>query len=109
MKRHRAAELCSGRRILAKGLRASYTVEAAGVMAVVFFVMMILLNQAFHVQRETVGSFAVHEEVERERHKAVDLEEEEITRQAQGMRWSLELTAPVFRPEEALRMWSLLE
>ena len=90
--------------MMTKGIRASYTVEAAGIMAVVFFVIMILLNQGFHV-----GCFRVHEEVEWERHKALDMDEEEITRQGQGMRWSLELTAPVFRPEEALRMWSLLE
>ena len=92
--------------MMTKGIRASYTVEAAGIMAVVFFVIMILLNQGFHVHGETVGCFRVHEEVEWE---ALDMDEEEITRQGQGMRWSLELTAPVFRPEEALRMWSLLE
>ncbi len=95
--------------MMTKGIRASYTVEAAGIMAVVFFVIMILLNQGFHVHGETVGCFRVHEEVEWERHKALDMDEEEITRQGQGMRWSLELTAPIFRPEEALRMWSLLE
>ena len=93
--------------MMTKGIRASYTVEAAGIMAVVFFVIMILLNQGFHVHGETVGCFRVHEEVEWD--KALDMDEEEITRQGQGMRWSLELTAPVFRPEEALRMWSLLE
>ena len=50
--------------MMIKEIRASYTVEAAGVMAVVFFVMMILINQAFHVHGETVGCFRVHEEVE---------------------------------------------
>lgn len=92
-----------------RGVKASYTIEAAGVMAIVFFVMMILLNQAFHVHAETVGCFAVHEEVERERHKIVNQEKKEIIRQAQGIRWSLQLTAPVFCPEESLRMWSLIE
>ena len=48
---------------------ASYTIEAAGVMAVVLFTMMVLLNQAFHVHAETTGCFIVHETVERERHK----------------------------------------
>ena len=40
--------------MMTKGIRASYTVEAAGIMAVVFFVIMILKNQGFHVQGETV-------------------------------------------------------
>ena len=62
--------------MMTKGIRASYTVEAAGIMAVVFFVIMILLNQGFHVHGETVGCFRVHEEVEWERHKALDMDEE---------------------------------
>lgn len=90
-------------------VRASYTVEAAGVMAVVLFTMMVLLNQAFHVHAETTGCFTVHEEVERERHKIENKDESEVTRQAQGIRWSLELTASVFSPEDAIRMWSLAE
>ena len=86
---------------------ASYTIEAAGVMAVVLFTMMVLLNQAFHVHAETTGCFIVHETVERERHKIENQDEPEITRQ--GVRWSLELTASVFCPEELMRMWSLVE
>ena len=88
---------------------ASYTIEAAGVMAVVLFTKMVLLNQAFHVHAETTGCFIVHETVERERHKIENQDEPEITRQAQGVRWSLELTASVFCPEELMRMWSLVE
>lgn len=98
------------RQILKKrAVKASYTVEAAGVMAIVFFVMMILLNQAFHVHAETAGSFAVHEEAERERHKTENEDEGEITRETQGMRWSLDLTVPVYRPEDSLRIWSLAD
>lgn len=94
---------------LNRGIDAGYTVEAAGVMAVIFFVMMILLNQAFHVRAETVGKFALHETVEEERHQIDNQDEAEITRQSQGVRWSLELSVPVFRPETSLRMWSLAE
>lgn len=90
-------------------VRASYTVETAGVMAVVLFIMMVLLSQAFHVHAETAGCFAVHEEVGRERHKIENQDESEITRQAQGMRWSLELTESVFYPEKLMQMWSLAE
>ncbi len=91
------------------GVRASYTIEAAGVMAAVFLAVMVLLNQAFHIRSETVGNFVVHEAVERARHKIENQDELEITRQAQGMRWSIELTTPVFCPENSLRMWSLAE
>lgn len=92
-----------------KCLRASYTVEAAGVMAVVLFTVMILVNQALSLHAETTGGFALHEEVERERHAVEQIEELDITRQAEGRQWSLEITAPVFRPENSLRMWSLAE
>lgn len=90
-------------------LQASYTVEAAGVMAVLFFTIMILLNQAFHIRAETVGCFQVHEAVEKERHEIAHSDDKEITHAASGVRWSIEVTSPVFRPEEAIRMWSMLE
>lgn len=90
-------------------LKASYTVEAAGVMAVLLFTVMILMNQAFHIRAETVGCFQVHEEVEKVRHEIAHSGEKEITRSDQGMRWSLEVTSPVFRPEEVIRMWGMLE
>jgi hypothetical protein len=94
---------------LKKEVIASYTVEAAGVMAIIFFVIMILLNQAFHVRGETVGKFVLHEEVERARHQIENKDEQEIIRRSQGIRWGLELTVPIFRPENSLRMWSLAE
>ena len=90
-------------------LPGSYTVEAAGVMAVVLFTVMILLNQAFHMRAETVGIFTVHETVERDRHALEYLNEKDIIRKKSGMRWSMDLTVPVFRPEESLRLWSLME
>ena len=94
---------------LTRRIPASYTVEAAGIMAAVLFTMMILLDQAFHMRAETVGNFSLHERVERERHAIENVEEEEISGRERGQRWSLEITSPVFRPEESLRMWSLPE
>lgn len=90
-------------------LQASYTVEAAGVMAVVLFTMMVLFHQAFYMQGWTAGTFRVHEQVERERHAIPHIDEKEITQEAQGQGWSAQITAGVFRPEESLRLWSVLE
>lgn len=90
-------------------VRASYTVEMAGVMAVVLFTILILLNRAFGFQAETVGYFRLHETVEKERHLIQNMEEKEIKREDSGNGWELEITAPVFRPENSLRIWSLAE
>lgn len=90
-------------------LRASMTVEAAGVMAVVLITLMILMGQAMNWSARASGSFALHETVERERHQIEHAEEEQIKEHANGNSWSLEITAPVFRPEKMLRMWSLAE
>jgi hypothetical protein len=90
-------------------VQGSYTVETAGVMAVILFTIMILFNTAFHLRVETVGEFEVHELVEKERHAVESIREEEISHQAEGQRWSLEVTAPVYRPEDSLRLWSLAE
>lgn len=90
-------------------VRAGYTVEAAGVMALVLFTVMILINQAFRIHGETARAFALHEKVEQDRHRIEHVKEREITMEAQTRDWSLEITAPVFRPEEMLRLWSLAE
>ena len=90
-------------------LPGSYTVEAAGVMAAVLLVLMILMNQAFRMRAETVGAFQLHETVERERHEAGQVDEDTITCQDDGPGWSLEVTMSVFRPEQSLRLWSLAE
>lgn len=92
-----------------KSLPGSYTVEAAGVMGVVLLTVMILLNQAFHLRAETVGIFSVHEQVERERHEIEHLEEKEIHGEGGGVYWRLDITVPVFRPENSMRLWSLAE
>ena len=78
-------------------------------MATVFFIIMILMNQAFRLHAETVGYFALHETVERERHLVDNKKESEVVEYADGTGWNLEITAPVFRPEDSLRMWSLAE
>ena len=95
--------------VVRKRLRGSYTVEAAGVMAVVFFTMLVLFHQAFYMGAWTAGTFQVHQQVERERHQIVHKDERSITRGKQGQGWQADITARVFRPEESLRMWSILE
>ena len=90
-------------------MRASFTVEAAGVMAAVMFVIMILISQALHLRAETVGKFSVHEEVEQMRHLVENAEKKEIIRSRAGAGWQFEIEAQVFRPESFLRKWSLAE
>ena len=90
-------------------LSASYTVEAAGVMAVVLFTIMILMGQAFRLSGETRGLFQLHEQVERVRHEPEHKNDGKISIQSGGNGWNMEISAPVFRPESFLRMWSLIE
>lgn len=90
-------------------LPASYTVETAGVMAVVLFTIMILMGQALRLSGETRGMFQLHEQVERVRHEPEHKEDRTISIQSGGNGWNLEITAPVFRPENFLRLWSLAQ
>ncbi|WP_432630266.1 hypothetical protein [Brotaphodocola sp.] len=90
-------------------LPASYTVETAGVMAVVLFTIMILMGQALRLSGETRGMFQLHEQVERVRHEPEHKEDRTISIQSSGNGWELEITAPVFRPENFLRLWSLAQ
>lgn len=90
-------------------LNAAYTVEAAGVMTVVLLTVMILLGMAFHVHKEVVESMKLHTSVEQVRHAVSSKGEKEIRMQAGMGDGTLSITAPVFRPENSLRMWSLLE
>lgn len=96
-------------KILKKELQASYTVEASGVMSVVLFTIMVLIGQAFQIHAETSGAFALHEAVEQKRHAVEQIEEQEIIMETKGSDWQLEITAFVFRPEDDLRAWSLVE
>ena len=50
-------------------LRASMTVEAAGVMAVVLTTLLVLMGPAMNWSARAAGSFGLHETVERERHQ----------------------------------------
>ena len=59
-------------------LQASMTVEAAGVMVVVLTTLMILMGQAMNWSARAAGNFALHETVERERHRIEHAEEEQI-------------------------------
>lgn len=90
-------------------LCASYTVEAAGVMAAVLFTILLLISQAFRLRSETVEAFLLHEAVERERHAVAQIDEPRIRKQSMGKNGDLDITASVFRPENSLRMWSLAE
>lgn len=92
-----------------KALPAMYTVEAAGVMSAVLFVIMILIHQAFLLNGEITGNFGLHLQVETERHLIDNRKKWNIKKEASGNGWDLEITAPVFRPENFLRMWSLTE
>ena len=65
-------------------LQASMTVEAAGVMVVVLTTLMILMGQAMNWSARAAGNFALHETVERERHRIEHAEEEQIKEQAKG-------------------------
>lgn len=101
--------MLKGEKDMKRRLRAAYTVEAAGVMATVFFTVMLIIRVAFSLNAEVVGIMKLHREVEVERHAVSNMDETEIARSDQGNGWSMNITAPVFRPEKSLRMWSLAE
>lgn len=90
-------------------LKAGYTVEAAGVMAAVLFTIMVILRAAFSLQAEVSGIMRVHRQVEEQRHAVIHQEEKQIEGSDQGSGWSISIRAPVFRPEESLRLWSIVE
>lgn len=90
-------------------LDAGYTVEAAGVMSAVLLTVMLLLSMAFHIHGEVLASMKLHTSVEQARHAISSAGEDEIHMQADTGKGMLSITAPVFRPEDSLRLWSLLE
>lgn len=97
-----------GRR-MRKRLKAGYTVEAAGVMSAVLLTVMILLSSAFRIHNEVLEAMKLHTSVEQARHGINATEEKEVRMQVETGSKTLMITAPVFRPEDSLRMWSLLE
>ncbi len=92
-----------------KEVSAAYTVEAAWVMAVVLFTFMVMLDQAFRLQNQTTRTMEIHQTLEQERHKIQNIGKSSMAQATEGNGWSSEITVHVFRPEEKLRMWSLLE
>lgn len=90
---------------------AGYTVEAAGVMSAVLLTIMVLLSSAFHIHQEVLVLMRLHTSVEQARHAVSAVDEDEISMEAEGDgdSGSFVISAPVFRPENSLRMWSLLE
>lgn len=106
-KEHEAAEKFANG--LADEFRAFWADEdGVGVIEVVL-ILVVLMGQAMSWSARAGGMFALHETVERERHQIEHAEERRIKRQAEGNEWNLEISAPVFRPETALRMWGLVE
>ncbi len=100
------SEICH---FLRQRVTASYTVEAAGVFSIVLFTVFILFSEAFAIRAEAEGKLSVYEEVEYERHLIANSGDKEISRDKEGKGWSISVTQPVFRPENSLRKWSLLE
>lgn len=97
------------KRRVCTGLNAGYTVEAAGVMSAVLLTIMVLLCSAFHIHHEVLTLMRLHTSVEQARHAISAVDEDEISMEAEGNGGTLAIRAPVFRPENSLRMWSLLE
>lgn len=90
-------------------LNGAYTVEAAGVMSAVLLTILVLLSSAFHIHREILAVMRLHTSVERERHAVSSVNEDEVSMEVNTGNGTLVISAPVFRPENSLRMWSLLE
>lgn len=97
------------KRRLCTGLDAGYTVEAAGVMSAVLLTIMVLLSSAFHIHQEVLVLMRLHTSVEQARHAVSAVDEDEVSMEAERDGGSFIISAPVFRPENSLRMWSLLE
>lgn len=90
-------------------LDGSYTVEAAGVMSAVLLTILMLLGAAFQVHKEVLESMKLHTSVEQARHAVSSISEKEINMRREIGNGELSITAPVFRPEDSLRLWSLME
>lgn len=90
-------------------LNGAYTVEAAGVMSAVLLTILVLLSSAFQIHREILAVMRLHTSVERERHAVSSVDEDEVSMEVNTGNGMLVISAPVFRPENSLRMWSLLE
>ncbi len=114
----------------------SFTLEAAGVMAVVFFSLGAALGQAGRMHDRAAGAMVLHEAVEKARHEKGE-DPQKVGEEAQGRmglllsfpgygislgesggryqgrgeggEWSRVIEAAPFRPEKFLRMITLLD
>lgn len=87
----------------------SYTVEAAWIMSFVLLAILAVMQAAFQLKDETVGELSLQTEVEIARHAEENLQENTIEKSAGGRGWSLQIRSPVFRPEDWMRLLSLME
>lgn len=121
---------------MVRGLRASYSVEAAWIMSIVLFSLAAAIQSAYRLHDQAVGSMVLHEMVEAARHekeleagRAADLGTEALDglftmkgcrvslSEAGGKMkgttesgaWEKTIEAGVFRPETFLRQITLLE
>ncbi len=90
-------------------LNASFTLEAAGIMATIFLSIAFVLGFAFQQEIQVRTTMKLHREMEIERHALENVDEKEIEKQWKGNGWEREMRARVFRPEKDLRIFSLLE
>lgn len=114
-----------------KRLKASYTIEAAYVMAILIFSLSAMILSAYRIHDETAGAMAVQESVEKLRHiedrekdrdigiRRVYLKNEynietkvtgkNITGKGKGASWKLEIQTKRYEPKEFLRLFSIAE
>lgn len=114
-----------------KRLKASYTIEAAYVMAILFLSLSVMILSAYRVHDKTTGAMAVQESVEKLRHmedrekdhdvkvKTVYLRDEyeiqtkaagkNIIGKGKGASWKLEIQTKRYEPEGFLRLFSIAE
>lgn len=84
-----------------KGVKAGFTVEAAGVTAAVLISFLILIKVAIDQSNQIRETMEVHQQVEVERHNIETGLNEKVTKDF--------ITSSAFRPEQYLRLWSLFE
>lgn len=119
-----------------RGLKGSFTVEAAWVMAMVLLSLSVMIQQAFRIHDQTVAAMCLHEAAEKGRHgtgqkvKAAETEVEEhigrlmsfpscdleleikgkkVYGKCRGGKWSRDIEVHRFRPETFLRKITLIE
>lgn len=109
-----------------KRYKASYTVEASFIMAIVLSVMVSLIQFAYRQCRQTNGNMRLQEMVEVLRHRetmpgdslALDtvpyqIEVERgmsrVSGRVEGGNWSLSIESNIYEPEEFMRLLTLVQ